>query len=176
MNKGLYLAARNDRHFDFDIIYNDIDPKYKCDITCDMLNVDLKDFDYLIATPPCNYYSRMNYRRDESKYALNTKHLLPCTLKKFALSGKPFLIENVRNDNIFKQEGIYDICNRYNINIYFLGRHTYFTNIFINLYCKQEYDFYNHGIRRHPNIQGGNNVHNVIEIWLKYINEAYYGE
>ena len=171
---GLYLAARSDRHLDFNIIYNDIDTRFNCDITCDMLAVNLDDYDFLIATPPCNYYSRCNYRREVSSYALSTKHLLPCIIEKFALTHKPFIIENVRNEKLFLKEGIFNICDKYNINVYFLGRHTYFTNVFINLYCKQEFDFYNHGIRRHPNIQGGNNVHNVIEIWLKYLFETVF--
>lgn len=171
--KGVYLAARIDRHPDYDIVYNDIDNCFGCDLVCDMLNVDLSNFDFVIATPPCNYWSRANPYYKNSFYSLNTKHLLPDILKKLGSLGKPFIVENVRNFKRFKENCIFDICDLYSINVYFIGRHTYFTNIFINLTCKQEYDFFNHGIRRHKNTQGGNNVHNVIEIWLKYIHEEF---
>ena len=173
--KGIYLAACLARHPNYNIDYNDIDDKFGCNIICDMMDVDLTKYDYIIASPPCNYYSRANYRRDISEYALSTKHLLPQILEKCGKLNKPFLIENVRNKVVMKQKGIFDICNKYNIFVYFVGRHTYFTNQFINLTCKQKIDhvakqiYYSKNLNKYR--QGGENVHNVIEIWLEYIHK-----
>ena len=175
--KGIYLGACRAYHKDYDIDYNDIVSGYHINIVCDMMQVDLLKYDYIIASPPCNYYSRANYRRDESSYALNTKHLLPDILIKCAECGKPFIVENVRSPRLFKMVGIDDICNKYGIIKYYVGRHTYFTNLLINLSCKQELDFHNYlyakkmGIKteRQEYRQGGDNVHRVIEIFLKYV-------
>lgn len=172
--KGVYLAARGARHSNYNIVYNDIDPSFNCDLSCDMLSVDLSLYDFILATPPCNYYSRCNYRRDISNYALKTRHLLPSIIIKLAKLGKPFIVENVRNFELFKKCNIFDICDKYNVNVYFVGRHTYFTNVFVNLTCPQHFDFYNHGIKRYKgiNTQGGENVFNCFEIWLEYIHSA----
>lgn len=167
---GVYLAAYTARHYNYDIIYNDIVSLPGINLVCDMLDVDLSSYDFIIASPPCNYYSRCNYRRDISSYALKTKHLLPDILIKCCKQNKPFIIENVRNDTIMKAVGIFDIVNKYsNCFIYYVGRHIYFTNIMINLYCKQIFDFNIHGRRLHKGSQGGVNVYNVIEIFLNYI-------
>lgn len=171
--KGVFLGACLQRHYNYDIDYNDIDSSTGCNLICDMLQVDLSSYDYLLASPPCNYYSRANYRRNVSPYALSTKHLLPGILEKFALTGKPFLVENVRNTVIFNQEHIFDICSKYNIFVYFVGRHTYFTNIFVNLNCSQTVDYvankqyYSSSLNNYR--QGGKNVHKVFEIFLNYI-------
>ena len=104
--KGIYLAAYKDRHYDFDIDYNDIVALPGINIVGDMMSVDLSGYDFIIASPPCNYYSRANYRRDYSDYALSTKHLLPDILNKHLTVGKPFIVENVRNEASFKFLGL----------------------------------------------------------------------
>ena len=179
MLKGVYLGSCRAYHPNYDLDYNDIVPE-TCHINllCDMLSVDLNQYDYIIASPPCNYYSRANYRRNVSDYSLNTKHLLPDILIKCAESNKPFIVENVRNAKLFKAEGIDSICSKYGILKYYVGRHTYFTNLFINLSCSQEIDFHNriyaknHGLKceRQSYRQGGDNVYKVIEIFLEYVN------
>ena len=121
--RGIYLAAFKALHEEHDIVYQDINGKR--DIAGDMMNVDLTPYDYIIATPPCNYYSRANYRRETSEYAQKTKHLLPGILKKLIALGKPFIVENVRNKRIFTELGLLNLpCH-----IYLIGRHTYWSNI-----------------------------------------------
>ena len=174
--KGIYLGACRAYHPKFDLDYNDIIKSSKhINIICDMLTVDLAAYDYLIATPPCNYWSRCNYRRDISSYAINTKDLLLDVLKKFVLSCKPFIVENVRSSKLFKKFGIFKFCNDNGIFIYFYGRHTYFTNVMINFNgVIQRQDFLNGGVRikYHDDYskynQGGFNVHNVIDYWIEY--------
>lgn len=80
--KGIYLAAFKASHPNYDIVYQDINGKR--DIGGDMMEVDLTPYDFIIATPPCNWWSRANYRRDKSPYALETKHLLPDIIEKVA--------------------------------------------------------------------------------------------
>ena len=134
---GLYLCARKHRLAGYNIVYNDIDKSFNCDITCDcreLLNNDNlgKRFDYFIATPPCNYYSRANYRRNQSTVALMTKDLLPLCLKRLSFIGKPFLVENVLNDNlILKDTCISKIISDNSIYYFKFGGHIFFTNIFI---------------------------------------------
>ena len=108
----------------FTVIYNDY--LVPSDLNCDMLEVDLAPFDILIASPPCNYYSRANYRRDTSSYALSTKHLLPCILEKFIQADKPFIIENVLNKRL-----MFDMINNLPFGVFYceIGRHCFFTNI-----------------------------------------------
>ena len=100
--KGIYLASFKAIHENHDIVYQDINGKR--DISGDMMNVDLTPYDYIIATPPCNWWSRANYRRDSSQYALETKHLLIDILDKLIKLGKPFIVENVK-----KQQTIYKV-------------------------------------------------------------------
>ena len=92
--KGIYLASFKALHENHNIIYQDINGER--DIGGDMMNVDLTPYDYIIATPPCNWWSRANYRRDSSQYALETKHLLIDILDKLVKLGKPFIVENVK--------------------------------------------------------------------------------
>ena len=173
--KGLYLGACYARHNDYDIVYNDIDPETKCDLVCDMLSVDLDGYDFYIATPPCNFWSKANPYYKKSEYALMTKDLLPRILCKLAATKKPFIVENVKNYKRFKEYGIFDICETFDIYVYPVGRHLYFTNLsFIDLITPQVYDFKGRGIRIHnegykKSNQGGSNVHSVIEAWLSYI-------
>ena len=96
MYKVIYLASGRAKLNYKNVVYNDC--KEKRDLICDMMTVDLNNYDILIATPPCNYYSRANNSRETSKYALETKHLLPDILDKFIKTGKPFIVENVRNE------------------------------------------------------------------------------
>lgn len=169
--KGIYLGACRAYHPNYNLDYNDIEPGYHNNIICDMMKVDLSNYDFIIATPPCNWWSRANWRRDSSPYALCTKELLPNILIKSALSGKPFIIENVRNYSRFKNNGIIDICDKYSIFIYEYGRHTYFSNLMCNF---NNIDQVNDNIQNSYNgknvyRQGGYNVHQVIEYWLKLI-------
>lgn len=172
--KGVYLAACKARHPNFDIIYNDIDPKFKPDILGDMLSVDLTPYDFVIASPPCNWWSKANPCYKTSTYSLNTKHLLPDTIKRLAESGLPFVIENVKNKKRMVENGIFDICGHYGLFYQFVGRHIYITNIFVDLDCPQIQDFKMHGKRVNNDgyNQGGTNVHNCIEIWLKKVTAA----
>ena len=106
VKKVIYLAAgRAKLKYPF-VVYNDY--KLKRDLICDMMSVNLNDYDILIATPPCNYYLRANSMRETSKYALETKHLLPDIIDKFIKTGKPFIVENVRNEPFFKRLGLYE--------------------------------------------------------------------
>lgn len=73
--KIIYLAAFKAHHPNWNMVYQDINGKR--DIAGDMLEIDLTPYDVIIATPPCNYYSRANYRRETSEYSQKTKHLLP---------------------------------------------------------------------------------------------------
>lgn len=105
--KGIYLASFKAIHPDYNIIYQDINGKR--DLAGDMLNIDLKNYDYIIATPPCNYWSKARGSNKPSKYALDTKHLLPGILKKLILLDKPFIVENVRNRPLFMKNGLYSL-------------------------------------------------------------------
>jgi hypothetical protein len=108
-----------------EIIYQD---KFiKRDLSGDMLDIDLTPYDLIIATPPCNYYSRANYRRETSFYAQETKHLLPNILQKLSKQNKPFIVENVRNPKL-----MISFINNFNGFVYVYGRHTYFTNFFFS--------------------------------------------
>jgi site-specific DNA-cytosine methylase len=170
--KGIYLASCKARHEKYDLIYNDIDPKYKPDIVGDMLQVDLTPYDFIIASPPCNWWSKANPYYKTSKYALETKHLLPDTIIKLSESGKPFIIENVKNIKRMAENGIFDLINKYGLFYQFVGRHIYIYNGFlIDLNCEQIQDFVYGGKRVNKDgyNQGGTNVYNVIEIWLKQI-------
>lgn len=62
-----------------------------------MLDVNLSPYDYIIATPPCNWWSKANPYYKKSTYSLSTKHLLPDTIIKLGSQNKPFIIENVIN-------------------------------------------------------------------------------
>lgn len=171
--KGIYLAACKARHSEHNIIYQDIDTKYKCDLAGDMLDIDISDYDFIIATPPCNWWSKANPYYKTSAYSLQTKHLLPDTIIKLAHSCKPFIIENVINKKRFKENGIYDLIDLYKLNVYYVGRHMYVSNTicdFINL-IPQHQDF-KYGGRRINNDgynQGGSNVYAVIESWINFI-------
>lgn len=154
--KGIYLASFKAYHPNYNITYQDINGKR--DIGGDMLDVDLTPYDYIIASPPCNYWSRANYRREISEYSQKTKHLLPTIL------NKPFIVENVINRKLYKKHGLYNL----DCFIYEHGRHTYWTNIMINFLGVKQYkeDITNMPSNKR---QGGINVHNVIDYWLNVL-------
>lgn len=175
--KGIYLAAYRASHPGYDIDYQDINGLR--DIGGDMLEIDLSPYDFIIATPPCNFWSRANYRRYVSEYALKTMHLLPLILKKLCAQKKPFIVENVRNDRMFKEFKLYEKeCH-----IYKIGRHTYWTNIEFDTNIEQRQDFYYGGYfikedvqnKDKNNRQGGENVHRVIERFLEEIHNGIKG-
>lgn len=120
--KGIYLCARKHRLEGYNIVYNDIIPFSGIDIVDDMCNVDVSKYDYIIATPPCNYYSRANYRRDTSRVAQSTKHLLPYCLDLCLTQGKPFIIENVCNSRLLPKSDFYEFD---------FGNHHFYTNVFM---------------------------------------------
>lgn len=172
--KGIYLAAFMASHPNYDIVYQDINGKR--DIGGDMMDIDLTPYDFIIATPPCNYYSRCNYRRETSLYSQMTKHLLPSIIDKLCKQDKPFIVENVRNSTLFEKLGLYDKpCF-----IYIIGRHTYWTNIMFSCDIEQRQDFKHGGkVIRYgiqfigsKDRQGGWNVHNVMEVFLDTIHSC----
>lgn len=175
--KGIYLASYKALHETHDIIYQDINGKR--DIGGDMMDVDLTPFDYIIATPPCNYYSRANYRRETSEYSQKTKHLLPDIIDKLILLGKPFIVENVKNKKLFTKCGLL----KKNCNIYFIGRHTYWTNLVFNL---EDVELMNvnqlQDVKNHNNLQqyartkrqGGKDVHEVVEYFIDQVLIAWW--
>ena len=176
--KVIYLGAYKALHPDFDIIYQDINGKR--DLGGDMLDIDLSPYDIIIATPPCNFWSIARGNRC-SEYSLKTKHLLPEIMLKLAKTNKPYIIENVINKKRFKENGIYDIAKNINCFIYYIGRHTYFTNIKLDreeLYLldkKNRQDFKYGGKvimyddMKNKDHQGGYNVHLVIDYFLNKI-------
>lgn len=174
--RGIYLAACKARHPNYDIVYQDIDTKYKCDLNGDMLKTDISGYDFIIATPPCNYWSRANPYYKTSNYSAITRHLLPDTIEMLGCQKKPFIIENVINRKRMTEHGIFDIIEKYKLYVYYIGRHMYISNIFTPdiLGVPQIQDFKYGGIRVNKDgyNQGGTNVHNVIEKWLEIIKEV----
>lgn len=168
--KGIYLAAFKANHPKYDILYQDINGKR--DLGGDMMDLDLTKFDFIIATPPCNYYSRANYRREVSVYSQKTKHLLPSIIDKLCKQDKPFIVENVRNKRLFSLLGLYN----YPCFVYLIGRHTYWTNIMIptDLLQVQDFRYGGYQVKNMNNLtrsdrQGGWNVHQVIEMFLEVV-------
>ena len=169
--KVIYLASFKALHTNYDIVYQDINGKR--DLGGDMLDIDLTPYDVIIATPPCNFYSKARGNRKPSEYALQTKHLLPSILQKCLNLGKPFLIENVINKKL-----MIDVI-KLAPHLYFEhGRHAYFSNIkFDYKTIPQTYDYSYGGYQINPkNNQGGENVHHVIEGFLKQVKENSDGQ
>lgn len=166
---GIYLGSCIDKHPNYDLKTNDIRPLKGVDVVGDMMQIDLAKYDYIVASPPCNYWSRaVNYDR-MSNYAKNTKHLLPDILEKLGKLDKPFLVENVINRVRMRDNGVFEIADKYAMYIYFVGRHTYFTNVLCNLDCEQPCEYIKNLNSKNEYRQGFQNVHRVIEIWLKFI-------
>jgi site-specific DNA-cytosine methylase len=155
-----YYAQLNTLHT---VIYQD---KYiKRDLSGDMLDIDLTPYDLIIATPPCNYYSRGNYRRETSLYSLNTKHLLPNIINKLKNINKPYIVENVRNPKLMEK-----IIKEFNGYIYTVGRHTYFTNVLFapNTVYQEKYIIQNTSKKKR---EGGNNVNTVFELFIRTVED-----
>lgn len=166
---GIYLAAGKAVHNKYNIIYQDINGLR--DIGGDMMNINIYDYDYVIAKPPCNYYSRANYRRNISVYSLSTKHLLPEILKKLDFYNKPYIVENVRNYNLMKENKCFDN----NSFVYEIGRHTFWTNILLpNMICKDRYSIGNKNLQYYSSKdrQADKQVFNVIETFLEVIHNG----
>lgn len=161
-SKGIYLGAFKAIHNGHNIVYQDINGKR--DLPGDMCFVDLVNYDYIICTPPCNFWSRANWRREISNYSINTKHLLPYMLEKLNDQDKPFIVENVCNSKLFQK---YDLF-RFPCFVYIVGNHTYWTNVLLPIYCvdqvKQNKQYISRDLR-----QGGVNVHNVIELFIRVV-------
>lgn len=121
--KGIYLCSGYALHNNYNLVYQD---KFiNRDLSGDMLEIELSNYDFIIATPPCNYWSRANYRRECSEYSLSTKYLLPCILYKLIMLNKPFIVENVMNKPLFNKYGLLSLpCF-----VYTIGNHTYWSNI-----------------------------------------------
>lgn len=160
--KGIYLASKEHRIPGYDIDYNDIEEYAGINKPGDMLSIDLNKYDYIIATPPCNYYSRANYRRETSKVAQATKHLLPEIIKKCEKLGKPFLIENVCNSKRLPKSNVYE---------FEFGQHHFYTNVFMftpdkSYAKKQNKQYLSYGHR-----DNNENVHLIINIFLEIIHQ-----
>lgn len=165
--KVIYLAAGNDK-LDYDnIVYQDL--IIERDLGGCMLEVDLSDYEILIATPPCNYWSRANYRRETSEYAQKTKHLLPEIINKFLATGKPFIVENVRNLPLFDKNNLMNIEG---VKVFCLGRHTYWTNINISdILMKVELPEKNIQNITPSKRQGGSDITQLFNLFIEKIKE-----
>lgn len=131
-----------------------------------MLEVELEKYDLIIATPPCNYYSKANYRRETSEYSQKTKHLLPKILKKLEESGKIYIVENVINKVLMK-----DIIKNMKGWYHEIGRHSYFTSEMLNMdHVKQIKEDVENTTQNKR--QGGENVNNVIKYYIEYIKKG----
>lgn len=166
-NKGIYLGACKALHKDYDIVYQDIDGTR--DLGGDMLEVDISQYDYIIATPPCNWWSQLNMVWYKSPYALKTRHLLPLIILRLAKNKKPFVVECVKNLKRYKENHILQICEEKGIRYQVVGRHVYFTNTNVDFACPQIQDFGKGGVLVNNDgyRQGGTNVHNCIEKFLE---------
>lgn len=92
------------------------------------------------------------------------------------------MVENVINKKRFTEHGIYDVAKVCGCYIYYIGRHTYFTNIELTdeevemLKNQNRQDFKYHGkVIKYDDMkdtdhQGGYNVHIVIDYFLKKVN------
>lgn len=169
---GIYLCSRKDRYDNFDIVYNDIDARYLNDLTsskrivadCNFINY--LDYDFIIATPPCNYYSRANYRRETSKYAQDTKHLLPTILNTCTDFDVPFIVENVLNDSLLPHQ--YDKYCR----VFDFGGHRFWTNVIFDISDLVPVKQNKQNVCRNKR-DGNANVHMVIERFLASIHKPY---
>lgn len=167
--KILYLAAGH-ALLEEKAIYNDL--VIKRDINCDMMDVPLWGFDLIIATPPCNYWSRANCNIN-SEYSQKTKHLLPDIINKLSALGKPFIVENVINKRRMKE-----IIDNFPYRYIEHGRHCYFTNIdvdFSSVPQTQDFKYGGHFINKGNNRQGGKNVNDVFNFVIgKMKNSSLY--
>lgn len=158
--KGIYLCARKHRIKEYNMDYNDIINYPGINKCCDMLEIEINDYDYVIATPPCNYYSRANYRRETSKVAQETKHLLPGILKKLKNYNKPFLVENVLNAALLPKTNFFE---------FEFGNHHFYTNIMFAIPIKEMAIKQNKQYVSREKRDNNPNVHIVIDSFLKAI-------
>ncbi len=169
MEKGIYLCSFKARFPGQNIVYNDIDPGTKADIIGDALHVDLRKFTFVLASPPCNFWSRANNAYETSAYAQKTKHLLPSMLSRLSQSGKPFILENVRNRPRMGRYHIWELVSKFGLYVYEVNRHTYFTNRMFNPWLPKMHDFRSGGYAVVPNkdLQGGGQVSRVFTQWMR---------
>lgn len=160
MLKGIYLASKKHRIPGYNLDYNDIKNYEGINIPGDMMNVDITKYDYVIATPPCNYYSRANYRRETSKVAQETKHLLPDILKKLEKYKKPFIVENVCGGKLLPKTKFYEFK---------FGNHYFYTNVFMLIYDKSYAERQNKQYKPRSQRDNNKNVHLIIELFLETI-------
>lgn len=160
MKKGVYLASKQHRLEGYNIDYNDIENYEGITIKGDMLEVDLDKYDYIIATPPCNYYSRANYRRETSKIAQETKHLLPKILEKLQKYNKPFIVENVCNSTLLPKTALYEFD---------FGQHHFYTNVFMLIYDKSYAEKQNKVKMAYGKRDNNKNVDIIIKLFLETI-------
>lgn len=159
-----YKADLNKKNITYVDIIPGLKKTNKCKYICeDIRNINFNNYDLIICSPPCNYYSRANWRRDKSLYALTTKDLLPYCINAAYKTNKPFIIENVRNKNM-----MFNLDIPKDIFIYEFGRHTYFTNIMIDLTGLPQI-FDNIRFTNTKKRQGGFNVNTVFNYWLEYV-------
>ena len=159
----IYLGAKKHR-IDFygmycKFTYNDIVNYKGIDIVGDMCKIDLSPYDIIICTPPCNYYSRANYRRGTSKVAQETKYILPTMLRKLEDLNKPFIIENTCS-----RFCPYGMCHEY-----YYGGHIFYTNIGLPMWLLPKPISNNIQNKSYGNRDDNPNVHNVINLFLSTI-------
>lgn len=158
--KGIYLFARKHRIPGVDLKYNDIINFPGIDFCCDFREVDLTPYDYYIATPPCNYYSRANWRRETSFDALFTKDFLPLILSVFSKQSKPFIIENVCNSTLLPKSSLYEFD---------FGNHHFYTNVFLLVPDKSFSVFQNKQYVSRSKRDGNYNVDFILKLFLEAI-------
>lgn len=157
--KIIYLASGHAKLNIPGVIYQD--KIVKRDLGDCMLNVDLDPYDIIIATPPCNFWIKANFRKD-SNYSQITKHLLPEILNKLEKQKKPFIVENVINKPLMK-----DIILQFKGFYYEYGRHSYFTNVPFNMTNFNFPKSTDHNRKSRKQRQGSGNVNDVIEYFVK---------
>lgn len=158
--KGIYLASKEHRIPGYDIDYNDIEKYDGINKQGDMLKIDIEKYDYVIATPPCNYYSKANYRRETSKVAQETKHLLPEILKKLENYKKPFIVENVMNSTLLPKTNFYE---------FEVGQHHYYSNVFMLIPHKSYMVKQNKTKQQYGKRDNNYNVDLIIRLFLETI-------
>ena len=165
--KGLYLCSREHRIPGYEIIYNDIVNYPGIDLCMDIRDIRLKDLvnnniDYIIATPPCNFYSRANYRRESSIVAQETKDLLPYCLALCIKSGLPFIIENVMNSTLLPKSNLYEFD---------FGQYHFYTNVFMLVPDKSYAVSQNKQNVTRSKRDGNKNVDLIIKLFLELVHE-----
>lgn len=166
MIKTIYLASGYAKLKAENVTYNDlVVPRENRQ---HMLDVDLTQYDILIATPPCNFYSYARGASPPSKYALETAHLLLEIIIKFHETGKPFIVENVTNKTTL--DFIWAMSADLGLYRFKHARHTYITNIMFDVRSvAEEFDFDSSQKLLNPfnDRQGGYQVSAVFDCFVK---------